>query len=463
MFIFFVSTSFYYSYLAGLKTYASIHFTDDIFAKEVTLANKTYPFIADNWDKYEITNRYYPSPFDTLYRNSHNTYIDSSDTYTKEYYFETYRTLITSKEKVDNDFSIAYDYKESINEDEYRLYQSNKRINIYTLTDNPKKLSLLNVSGMLYTPEDSTYYDYKDIRDIWRKVANNKAHHKLITTSTPQEIKTLFSDFLALCHKYKIDTDLSAEKWFQLVYNPENEFEVSKFIKQNKPNEYNQSYSYNYSATGNKENDLYFKKHLTKHYLNSNQLETTLENIDEIKHATILDFSIFFVIAATFFLAAPLFMFRVSSTRTFIFSVITTIILSILVILLSAAFAFITSDFNGYLPTYLTLFIFLAAFIVSINGIGKFRKIVTGICMNISIVSFPIFIGMIIGLVTAYQTEACDLRRTQHIAKFNTYEDCYTMFDWLDVFWIPTVTLLTLIYLYFYSNIIRKWKASPEK
>ncbi|ULT44582.1 hypothetical protein KRR40_15305 [Niabella defluvii] len=96
-----LSSTFYSSYQMGYKRYISMKYTDAVYNKKLDQASLAAAFLSFNQEDYTIDRRRYPSPFDTLYCEVNEAFIDFSKPYlsrfTDEYQFYTLKkTMLTA-------------------------------------------------------------------------------------------------------------------------------------------------------------------------------------------------------------------------------------------------------------------------------------------------------------------------------------------------------------------------------
>lgn len=495
--ILFSSSSFYLSYNQGLKNYISLKYNDDSLSKDIEISNDAALFFSINFDDYTITQRRHPYPFNKLYCQVYhgsipdfradNRLIESnSDLVTSQldslkphlsfldtkYYFytlyskkgtlnqgytdSTYRGFVFYKTK---DTVKTYYYKDSIFD-----------VSKYVKSANP---SYYNFSKTFYTPKKETtneienyndYYAYEEYSDYNTTYYNtmyssdneirNKKNFELLKRNNPEEIKNLLNDFLIIANKYEIKHNLTTKKWFNLVYHP-NDFELKSLIRGEKKIDLEFVSNVEKSA-----DEGFYKNHITDYYLENDALHNTFENIEEIKASKPYLDGIDFFIWFSLLFSSIIFMFRVTDLKILLFTIISTGVLVLFITLLTVFYSYLTdlnNDKAGFFISYLTLFIGTIILSIPVFFSKKIKKIIVGICLNISIIGFILYILLIINTISLHQSEIC---RENNI--YITSKNCYTLLNSLGFIWSYVLFVINLIFIYFYTAIIKKWKALPE-
>ena len=112
-----------------------------------------------------------------------------------------------------------------------------------------------------------------------------------------------------------------------------------------------------------------------------------------------------------------------------------------------------------YVILYLILFISTLILALPIFFIKKVKKTIVTICLNISIIGFPLYLLLIIGIITMHQMETC---RLENYNNFYDYNTCDTLIKSLEFNWSYVLFFLGILFILFYSKIIKKWKSLPE-
>lgn len=483
--IIFSLTTFFISYNAGLKTYIKLTYDDESISKEIEVVNDAALFFSNDIKDYTINNRRYPKPLNELYCQSYllrGGVIDSAKMSTntlptKLSFLDFEYTFYTLKEEKE----IKNQYFNTNNYEGYVFYKTRDTVRTYFYTD-----SIYDVSNIIKSAYPS-YYNYSktffiakdtlqnsdDINFYYgnyeeynynyagynyfnkRNESRSKRNQELLNRNNPEEIKQLLQTFITITNSYKIDHNLSSEKWFNLVYNP-TEFNVLNLIRQEKK----QEYKFNLSPENTTPFDVFHEKHITDYYIETDALHNVYENIEDIKaDETILE-SIHFYIWFSFLFSALVFMFRVTGLKSLIFTIIAIGVLSLLVGLLSVLYGYITGFYGNspqYFLSYLSLFLGIIILSIPIFFLKQIKKTIISICLNISIIGFIPFIFLIISIISLHQSEFC----FNYVTSLH-YQKCTTLLNSLGIYWSYILFIISLIFIYVYTGIIKNWKALPE-
>lgn len=484
--IVFASTSFYLSYVLGIKTYIESTYDDARFKKEIAIANKAAVFFSQGYNTYSPINLRYPDPFGKLYCETRSSFIDYEKPYFSQFEFEYQFYSLKRKERKASE---RYEQDEAFKGYVFRKAQDS--IDIYFFRDSvvdvseylkSAQQSYFNYSETFFKTKDKTfgnyyesgesdladydYYDeleaenynsYRNLDYSKEAIASSKYVHELLKRNNPEEIKTILSNFLEVANAYKLDHNLDVDTWFKLVYNP-TDFHVNTFLGDG-------PHSYLEAATTSKElteSELFVSKNTSKKYIKTTDLKYAFENIEDIKTSDLFTAPIHVLLWLAFGLASVIFMFRVSNLRTLLFSIITTGVLCVFTSLLAVLGDYILA-FNGDNVTY-----FIAYFTLILGGIilaiplffhNKIRKTVVGICMNMSIGGFVLYILLIIAIISMHQSDYCT---EQYGYSYNNNDHCFVLISALELNLSYLLLALGFVFLYFYSGIIKRWRALPE-
>lgn len=468
-----VSSTFYYSYSFGVKSYINLTYPDTEFAEDVDMANDAAVFLSHDIRAYTIKNRKYPQPFDSIYCETRETFINYDQSYFN-FYGNDYQFYSLSKKTrklnenfepkfyqgyvftKDTDSTTTYYFRDAVlnNEDVYINY-TNTRLDstlIYTPT-------YYNFSGRFFDIKNNSgnslsYYMYTQSREApTEDVINaNKKFFELLQRNDKQEISSILDNFLALASKFNIKGNLDIDTWKSIVFKKEG-FQISKLIQDEYPKDLTL-----FNTKEKTEYEKYIESITTKYYIESEKLFYVFDNINDMKKGAVLNESIHVFIWIAFFLAALIFTFRISSVRVFIFSIVTSALLLIfigliMVFLNYALYQNVNSEYFNFSFMIIIGFIILA---IPFLLLSKIRKSITGIFMNISIVGFPILLLMIVTLISTYQRDLC-------FRDYDNYSDCPNIFSSLEFLMSYTFLFLSFLFIFLYTGFIKKWRALPEK
>ncbi|MDO5969727.1 hypothetical protein Q4Q35_07895 [Flavivirga aquimarina] len=478
----FFSTTFYISYNFGVKSYISSKYDDERIEKEIIISNSASLFFSEKITDYTINQRRYPHPFNTLYCEtiSKGIHTDNDSLFLSFLDFKyRFYTLYKKKGTLDQGFKDST-YKGFVyhkTQDSVRTYfykDSLFDISSFVQTNSP---SYFNYSKIFYQSSDdklaydvieynytnqlyeyeyeydnySYQQDFNENQELW-----NKQGYDLLKRNNSDEIKQILADFLMVSDTYEIRHNLTADEWFKMVYHPNDNFELKHLIR-TAPKE-----TIQFADTEPKTAiDTFYKNHITDYYLDNNALHYVFDNIKEIKASNPLQESIHFFIWFSFFFSSLIFMFRVTGLKALLFTVISSGILTVFVTLLTVLFSYITkfNDNNsGYFVSYLTLILGAIILSIPIFYSKKLKKLVVAICLNMSISGFILYVFLIITIISLHQSDACV---GNYSFDFNN-KDCFNLMGSLGVNWSYVLFIINLLFIYFYSGVIKNWKALPE-
>ena len=481
--IIFSATTFYYSFTAGIKTYVGLTFEDEKMEQEIKTANDAAVFLSHYLGNYTVDNIRYPEPMDSLFCITESEILNEDKPYLtffdKKYQFYN---LKTKEYTIGEDFvdSLYYGYVRLRRTDTTRVYffkDSVVDISNKIVSSAP---SYYNYSGTFFAKQGHnlihTYYneDYLDYEYLNYGLAgpkgtkeSNQKNYELLKRNDPREIKALLMNFLVVADAYKIKHNIDTESWFELVYHPDT-FKISALIhkleKQEGENVYtNDDFNDLYIGESEKtEYQIFIESISTDSYIESGKLYNVFQNIQEIKAKNVFKGTLQVYIWLTFFLSIFIFTFRVTGLKTILFSIIVAGLLITLVSLISGLYAYV-SDYGNKLEffmSYLVLALGTIIMAIPLFFLNYFKKIITGVLLNISLWGFVPYLLLIFGIITLHQSKACE----DLIMIGNTYDlDCFLLIEYLGVTVVSTGLILAgLLFIYLYSGIIKKWKALPE-
>lgn len=468
--IIFCAISFYFPYMAGFALNIHHNYPDDMMQKNIENVNKASVFLSTDHGDYLLSNRKYPEPLSKLHCETNPDYINYALPYFESHnqvfqFYSVYEVAITEKNvygeylypRDESARDIAF-VNRIVKNDTCYYYYADKVVDVSAVVKDAK-LTYYNYAYDFYTNLEGN-----DNTRVNREVA------ELLDRKNPEEIKQILDDFLAFSNQLKIDTNLDTQKWFDMVYHP-NDFYVQNFFHTNERMhiDYNDTHYYGNAeaaveaAISNDETKKeinkntfheYYKKHLRPYYYNKRTLKNVLTNIDSVKNFDYFTGAVDVYLWLAFGLASLVFIFRVTSLRAVIFSGITAGVLSLFVAFSSVLYSFSTHhDFSTeYFALYLTLVIALIIISIPIFAPKIGSKLFRAILMNISIVGFVPFVFLILALISKHQQDAC-----------LGYSECFVLFDDIHFGFISWALFnIGLLFIFAYTYIIKRWRALPE-
>lgn len=476
--------SYYYSYFYGMKTSIKLNHPSLIVKKNIDLSNQAAPFFSHYLDQYEIDNKRYPEYFNDLFCETNSDLINFEKPHFKflneDYQFYTIRKVEKNLRREKHDPHL---FNERINDSIYLYYYKDTVIDVSKdiPTSNP---SYYNFSEVFFN-EFNVYrysYGYYTEPSLDRKFKEDslgtqlvKFYNTLLTNNNEAEIKSVLNNFLDVANKYKIATNLTSENWFPLVNT--DSFLLRNLIQREAPrinhkyqewDRKNRNRNANtYDANGNRiktVRDEFISQLETDFFLESDKLENVFTNIKKIKRKNPFENTIHFFMWFSFFLASLVFIFRTSGLKSLIFSAITVGLLSVLLALVIVAYESSIRTVSDPLKieNFMAVFTWIIGtviLVVPIFYLKKTNKMISSICINISLSFFAFYIFLILAIISMIQDHYCDLH---YLTSDLKQKHCSNILKDGEILWSYILFFASFIFIYFFAGIIRKWRALPE-
>ncbi len=478
--IIFSCTSFFISYNYGLKAYIANTYETDVVNNEIKVTNDAALFFSRSLSPYTIDVRNYPEPFTNLY-GEENSSIRNFDTIPKLEFLDkhySFYTLTTVEKKRPKRWhhrdSISPNYVFSRETDSSTIYYYKEREFDITSYEDSAIPSYFNANHTFYVSHNDTlsdnvfsntnkysgYYEYNYYHSSHstRSLYRGQRNYELLKRNDPDEILALLTNTLRIADAYKVKHNLNADTWFKMVYHPET-FEVKHFIRTEPKDEVYDDLTISYED--DKLTQKYFKERLSDYYFKSSDLRNTFDNIEDIKSSNPFEGAIHVFMWLSFFVSALIYMFRVTGLKPLLFSIITVGVLFLLITLIAALSYYLNESGNTvpqFIILYFTLFIGTIILIIPLFFLKKIKKLVLAICLNISIIGFPLYLLLILGIISYHQSLLCEAR---NLYSEYSYE-CNTIMSSLELNWSYVLWIFGILFLLGYTSIIKKWKALPE-
>ncbi|MDO5977723.1 hypothetical protein [Flavivirga spongiicola] len=472
----FLSTTFYISYNFGVKSYISFKYDDKSIEKEIAVSNAAALFFSKSIEDYTINQRRYPHPFNTLYcetyegsdRDNDRLYLSFLDykyrfytLYKKEgaLYQElsdsTYRGFVFYKTK---DTIRTYFYKDSIFDASSFVQTTNPNYFNYSKIFYLSKKERLKYDNIQYGHNEYNEYEYYNYQQDFTKnnALWNKAGYDLLNRNNSDEIKQILADFLMISDAYEIEHNLTTGDWFNMVYHPNDNFELKKLIRDKPKGEIQFEAVEPKTAMAD-----FYKKHITDYYLDTDSLYKVFDNIEDIKESNPFSESIHFFIWFAFFFSALVFMFRSTGLKPLLFTIISIGILVVFVTLLTVFYTYVNKynqENTQYFASYLTFILSTIILSIPIFYAKRIKKLIVAICLNISIIGFVLYVFLIITIISLHQSDAC----IRNYSFYTHNKDCFNLLKSIGIYWSYILFIINLLFIYIYSGVIKKWKALPE-
>lgn len=498
--ILFLSTTFYFSYILGFEQFVKQNYKDEDMAAKTEIINVANAFLSQDPLYYTLNNKSYPEVFSNLYCETDRDKIDvNSKFYTffdEIYQFnDLYKKEVTQKDSLgrfvypefenENNIPLAY----SQDYDNRCVFYFKKNVVDVSKYVSNANLNYKNFSNVFYAHGSGSnyekYYDFEhsfNKKDTLDNASINKKIVELLERNDPKEIQKILTDFLKISKDFKIKTNLEDKKWMELIYHPAS-FDVKNFINTDDPKhgydnfeDYTEEnvegaavpayYESEYTGgSGTTVEDVqltlkreFIKERVTEYYYYSSDLLVLLQNIDDIKNNDIFVSYIPIFLWLAFAFSSVIFSFRITNLRSLLFSIIATGVLSLIISLLSVIFNFSIGGFSESFSLYLIFIISTIILLLSI--IQKFgSKLFKGILINMTVNGFVGYVYLILGIISMHQTSACYASRKNA----EIIEPCNTILDQIESSNLSYLLLIVgFLFIFFYSSVIQKWKASPE-
>ena len=354
-----------------------------------------------------------------------------------EYSYDYYNNNSYYKE---NDYA----YKE--NSDNPIPIPENMNLNIYDLNlgkysyyyDQKDKIQITGYIGpslLFYKSSNYSSYQDRDSRKYLsleqiKKISHDEKLKNWLKTGEKDSIMNVMKDFYDLHQKHNLETNISLNQWFSIIYNPPF-FE----LKDEPLIEKRETYSNTF-------------------YLQYDGLKAAYRHIEDMYGSDNEDMKWFLLVSLcmTTILSFLIFSFRATNRKSWLIALITTGVLFFVIILLSIAFGSIHYKEERIIILFNTIFwitlfgIILSRIIMKINS--KSNKGKSNIYMNIFLWLIPTIIPLSFFTVYIY----ADLIRAD--INIESEEVFY-------MFWISIIAMLPVMLPV--SALLRKWKGLSEK
>ena len=465
--IIFISTTFYFSYMVGFRLFINYKYDDEKMSKNIGIINRANAFLSQELELYTLDNRLFPKEFSDYYCETEINKIDKNQKYFVYHdrvyqYWSLYEKVVTERDKYDefvypkeeakNGTGLAY--YETSKDGKSRIYYFKKAVqdlSAYIPTTAP---SYYNFSDVFYNVNQnpsnhSRKYRYEagipivEDNDTFKKhkALINQQTTELLKSKNPKAIEELMQDFLFISKEFDIRNNLNAKDWAKLVSHPDN-YKVKQFIKKYLP----------------KAGQDYFKKNMSGYYYYTTDLRYLLENVYTVKTYDFFSQTVHYFLWLAFGLATFIFGFRVTNMRSLLFSIVSAGVIILLVTLFCVMSAFVFNLRNEFFIFYTMLTVGIVILLIPFLTLKRMSKLFSSIFMLITINAFPIFIWLILIIINEHQTANC---------RFNSQlvdleNDCLGFSDEFGFTLSYLVLIVSMLFLYFYTGFIKKWKALPE-
>lgn len=520
--IIFISSTFYFSYMVGFRLFINYKYDDEKMEKNIGIINRANAFLSQELELYTLDNRLFPKEFSEYYCETEINKIDKNQKYFVYHdrvyqYWSLYEKVVTERDK-DGEFiypeeeaknGIGLAYFETSQNQKSRVYYFKKAVqdlSAYIPTTAPSYYNFSDVFYNINKSDNIARYRYEEgiptvvDENVYKKHKTliNQKTTELLQSKNPKAIEELMQDFLAISKEFDIRNNLNAKDWAKLISHPD-KFEVKQFIKKYLP-KVGQDYDPNRASDGyydgteaamdetavsadnylNENGEIvkdsvsikelnpnlnqevspkdYFKKNMSGYYYYSANLRYLLENVYTVKTYDFFSQTVHYFLWFAFGLATFIFGFRVTNMRSLLFSIVSAGVIILLVTLFCVMSAFVFEIRNEFFIFYTMLTVGIVILLIPFLTLKRMSKLFSSIFMLITINSFPIFIWLILIIINEHQTANC---------RFNSQlvdleNDCVGFLDEFGFTLSYLVLIVSMLFLYFYTGFIKKWKALPE-
>lgn len=264
------------------------------------------------------------------------------------------------------------------------------------------------------------------------------------------EVKKLMDNYLSLIREHNLATNLTLDKWFDIVYKaPEfDEFlYIQPYLKEYETDEsYNNSYVYA-TKVGNEE------RKYSKYFIQQDVLKEKYDTVSEAHTDSFFNIEMILgFLYGAFGLSILIFSFRVTSGKSWLIAVVTTGVINIVY----GIFTAITGVGNMYF--YLILFTILGIiFYFFLIYYNKKNLQLSRIALNLFLWSFIGVIPLIYFIIQEHYASSYDYRIGYNYTspEYQWMKDHTTHMFSLNF-------ILAVLTLFFLSKIIRNWKRISE-
>lgn len=264
------------------------------------------------------------------------------------------------------------------------------------------------------------------------------------------EVKKLMDNHLSLIREHDLATNLTLDKWFEIVYKaPEfDEFlYIQPYLKEYETDEsYNNSYVYA-TKVGNEE------RKYSKYFIQQDVLKEKYDTVSEAHTDSFFNIEMILgFLYGAFGLSILIFSFRVTSGKSWLIAVVTTGVINIVY----GIFTAITGVGNMY--PYLILFTILGIiFYFFLIYFNKKNLQLSRIALNLFLWSFIGIIPLIYFIIQEHYASSYDYR-----IGYNYTSPEYQWMRDHTIHMFSINFILAILTLFFLSKIIRNWKGISE-
>lgn len=439
--ILFISASQYLSFKEGIALKVRNLFSWEEVDQDIKTFNRTGVFLTQVDDDYYIENKKYPKPFPlrVIQENENNPFlnIDTTRAYITykgfRYQFFEIDKQFLKKYREENPYSYGYDF-----DFKHRIV---KDVSQYKEHIDP---TLLNYSKKLFSQgQDSMDY-----------AAQIASHQKILTEGYSGDIEKELVTMIELLNKYQVDHNLTVAKWLPLV-DKAPLFRVTDLIEQMDPEKKNNGDYYRYSEVQMNDSSKYnsslpYSKEL---YCDFGRLNSFFSNVHSAYFPESERAFIYIIFGIVFFFGLLLFIFKTTSLKSLLLSIVSAIVLLVLIVMLMTYLSHFTNGYksrSNYEHNTMILMMGLVILFSVISYFKKWKKIISTILVSLAVYAVPL---LVLFSSLRYENYLKDLHGDEYQHGFVIWFDQYG-------FWL--VMIFWLLAIFGYSVMIKELKARPE-
>lgn len=268
-----------------------------------------------------------------------------------------------------------------------------------------------------------------------------KETYGLLHGQKKDSIRILLDNYLKLANEYEVGHRFKDKDWIDYVYNPPYyfvDYELSS------PSRYSEAH----------------KQHFKKDYIAHSDMKNTLVNLQKSKSCVFSAYEFLICLYIALGITMMVFTFRMTSMRTWIISVVGSIVIYFIFFSLFFFVGLLIFGMEESLAAILFLLFVFIFWLLAYSGIlsGK-RKLVSGVNFIWSIWTFPAVIPVLVSLYTLYldwkYPYRYDPNRVEHGHLVWIRE------NWDVIFALNLI--LVLLFVFLILPIIKKWQAMAEE
>jgi hypothetical protein len=468
--IFLASTTFYYSFTLGMQSFTHITYDNERMKSDITLINKGMPLLPFDLTTYELDRLRQPAPFDTLYCATSNSSVDVDQPYHEfkgqKYQFYTLekRTRLANTGIIEQPYYLTnHVFRETVGTQE--VYYLKDQVVFPELPFNNAAPSFYNFSDLFHESDfndnyytDDLYYKSFQTYDFNKltpqRIQQIQVNQELLLSGEKNIAETL-EELLQVVSLYKIKNNIDVKDWVsrQSYQQP---FTISELIEDGKSAFKKNRYQ---NIQNENEFSLYTYDLRKSSYFDATSLRRSLNNIEELKTSNIFEGSLHVFLWLAFGFSVIVFMFRVTGLKPLLLSVVSMGVIALVTALLGIFIGYLVSFSSGseYFAFTLVFIVSTAILIATLGYAHRFRKLISGILMNITMVGFVPYLLLIVGFISAIQSDLCPYSYDDDLR-----ENCNILWDVLGVYWSYVFLILGVSFMFWFCKKLMFWRAMPE-